>query len=129
MESEFKSVEAVNPNAWVEHFKSTIGKPAAWGMGPKLVLLKKGSGQHKQTTSKDLPLNVVSPVEQYANMAQAEVDKTTPKYTAPSVASKTPAGEGKRKKRKRKKGGEKKSSSAHRSGKGKRRKTQGDIFN
>lgn len=143
MDAQFKSVEAVNPEAWVEHFKSTVGKTAAWGGEPKLVLLKRGAGQSKQVTSKELPLNVVSPVEQYAQMAQAEVDKTTPKYAAPSVARKSASGEGggrRRKKRKRKDKTGRKKKRAEGSGKrkshskrqggssGKRRKTQGDIF-
>lgn len=129
MDSQFKSMATVNPDAWVEHFKRSIGKPFMWGSEPKLVLLKNKTGNATATASshKEMPLNVVSPVEQYANMAKADADKGVPKYTNPSVPSVKSGGEGKKKKRSRKRKKHSKSGKSSKS-KGKRRKKQGDIF-
>lgn len=91
---------AVNPEAWVDHFKQTVGKPYMWGADPALVTLKNKSGTPHTTTQKEVPLTVVSPVEQYDEMAKAVIDKGTPKYQAPSVAHKASKGKG-RSKRKR----------------------------
>ena len=53
-----------------------------------------------KTASADLPLNVVSPIEQYANMAQAEMDKKTPAYKPLSVSTSSSKKDHRGKKRK-----------------------------
>lgn len=100
MDAQYKSLATVNPDMWVEHFKQTVGKPFRWGSDNEMAVLKKKSGG-TATSSKDLPLNVVSPVEQFANMAKAEAaDKGVPKYNAPSVEGKSSDSAGKRRKKK-----------------------------
>lgn len=92
MEERYKSLASVRPEAWISHFRSTVGKPTKWNEGPKLRLVKPnspssgGGGGSGGRASSDLPLNVVSPIEQYSEMAQATVSKTGPKYNAPSVS-------------------------------------------
>lgn len=140
MDAEYKSLAAMKNDSWIEHFKQTVGKPYIWGGDSELVVLKNKSGAPHQTTSKDLPLEVVSPVEQYTNMAKAEVSKSTPKYTPSSVGPKSSAGKGKKRKRKapatkpgrkhkKKKSSPSTSSSGGKRGKNsKKRKKSGDIF-
>ena len=92
---------------WVEHFKHSVGKSAPWRTKSKMVLLKRSALGSKAANTKTLPLNVVSPTEQFAEMAQASINKNTPTYKAPSVASHTGRGVGgvrtKRSRRKKKK--------------------------
>ena len=94
MESLYKSAVAMSTQPWVEHFKHSVGKSAPWRTKSKMVLLKRNALNAKAANTKTLPLNVVSPTEQFAEMAQASVNKNTPKYKAPSVAAHTSRGEG-----------------------------------
>lgn len=143
MDAEYKSLAAIKNDSWIEHFKQTVGKPYIWGGEQELVLLKNKSGTPHHTTSKDLPLEVVSPVEQFTNMARAEVSKSAPKYKPTSVASKSSGGKGKKRKRKSvsgKKGPKKRkhskegpaastaSSGSKKRRSSKKRKRSGDIF-
>ena len=74
---------------WVEHFKHSVGKSAPWRTKSKMVLLRRNALGGKAANTKSLPLNVVSPTEQFAEMAQASINKNTPTYKAPSVATHT----------------------------------------
>ena len=91
MDERYKSLAALKPDAWIKHFRSTVGKPSSWNDQPQLVIIKRskeGDSASATSGSSDVPLNVVSPIEQYANMAQAEMDKKTPVYKPQSVSSK-----------------------------------------
>ena len=101
MDERYKSLATLKPDAWVKHFRDTVGKPSTWDDQSRLVLIKhsKGDGGTK-TASADLPLNVVSPVEQYTNMAQAEIDKKTPVYKPRSVSTSSSKKDHRGKKRK-----------------------------
>lgn len=102
MDEGYRSLETVNPDAWVQHFKNSVGKPSLWYTDPQLVLLKSNNNKNvNANSSKQLPITVVSPAEQYDNMAQASVDKTTPSYKVSSVRGKS-SGRTQAKKRKRK---------------------------
>ena len=138
----------MNTQPWIDHFKHTVGKSAPWSTKSKMVLLKRGGLGDKPVNTESLPLKVVSPTEQFAEMAQASIDKNTPKYVSPSVASHTSKGaggsgsrRGKKRglKKKKKKNGKREKSRGHGSNRPqsskrkKRRKTgasksQGDIF-
>ena len=138
----------MNTQPWIDHFKHTVGKSAPWSTKSKMVLLKRGGLGDKPVNTESLPLKVVSPTEQFAEMAQASIDKNTPKYVSPSVASHTSkgaggsgSGRGKKRglKKKKKKNGKREKSRGHGSNRPqsskrkKRRKTgasksQGDIF-
>lgn len=80
-------METVNPNAWVEHFKHSVGRPTLWHNGESKMVLIKKPNTAKPVSSTGLPLNIVTPVEQYDRMARANVDKNGPKYDAPSLPS------------------------------------------
>lgn len=121
----------MNSNPWIEHFKRSVGKTYMWGDNPGLVVLKNKSGNGTVSASKELPVNVITPVEQVADMAKAEASgKTGAKYRAPSVAGKSSNGEGKKKRKKKKKSSKgKKSGKRKTSGKKtKKRKRGEDIF-
>lgn len=139
MDSEYRSVVSVRPDAWLEHFKQSVGKPYLWGQDPSLVVMKNKAGTRPAEVKKEMPLNVVSPIEQYGEMAKAELDKNSPKYRVPSVASKLSGRTDRRKgrsrrrrrrnersvsKKKRNKGSERKTGVT----KGRKRKTGKDIF-
>ena len=79
---------------WVDHFKHTAGKSSPWENKSKLVLLRRNTLGGKPVNTKSMPLNVISPTEQFAEMAQASIDKNTPKYESPSVAEHTSRGRG-----------------------------------
>ena len=93
---------------WVDHFKSSVGRSSPWSTKSKMVLLKRGGLNGNPVNTKTLPLNVVSPTEQFAEMAQASIDKNTPKYKSPSVASHTSRGEGGKRSRRKERSIEKK---------------------
>ena len=130
MATQYKSLETVTPQAWVEHFKSTVGKTSLWNEKPKMVVLRHPTGAKKPLSSDSLPLNIVSPVEQYANMAQTGMTKSDPRYTAPSVSGKPSKSGGRSSGHKRKRKPAKKSSAkigtVKRDKKEKKQKT--DIF-
>lgn len=112
MDSQFKSTAVMNPQPWIEHFKRSVGKPIPWGKRSNLVLLKSSSPSGDRTVgASNLTLNVVSPTEQFTEMAKAHIDKNTPKYDAHSVASHSGGGKG---------------GSDGRSGKGKKRKRRSE---
>ena len=89
MEGLYKSAVAMSTQPWIEHFKHSVGKSAPWRTKSKMVLLRRNAMGAKAANTKSLPLNVVSPTEQFAEMAQASINKSTPTYKAPSVASHT----------------------------------------
>ena len=86
---------------WVDHFKSSVGRSSPWSTKSKMVLLKRGGLNSAAVNTRSLPLNVVSPTEQFAEMAQASIDKNTPKYASPSVARHTGRGAGGQRARRR----------------------------
>ena len=89
MEGLYKSAVAMSTQPWIEHFKHSVGKSAPWRTKSKMVLLRRNAMGAKAANTKSLPLNVVSPTEQFAEMAQASINKNTPTYKAPSVATHT----------------------------------------
>ena len=105
METPYKSATAMSSQPWVEHFKHTAGKSEPWTNKSKLVLLKRNTLGGKPVNTKSMPLNVVSPTEQFAEMAQASIDKNTPKYKSPSVAAHTSKGRGGRRSKRSKRSG------------------------
>ena len=138
----------MNTQPWIDHFKHTVGKSTPWSTKSKMVLLRRGGLGDKPVNTESLPLKVVSPTEQFAEMAKASIDKNTPKYVSPSVASHTSRGAGgsrsrrdkkRRGVKKKKKNSKKDKSQGHGHNKAsssrrrKRRKTgaskpKGDIF-
>lgn len=93
MEDRYKSLAAVKSEPWIAHFKKTVGQPSLWTPEPRPVFIspaKKESASDKP----NLPLTVVSPVEQYNHMAEAELAKsakTTQRPAAASVRARPPA--------------------------------------
>jgi hypothetical protein len=97
MASNFKSLAAVKPDAWVQYFRNNVGRTTTWSQSPRLVVIKKERGGRPAADStgsarEELPLNVVSPVEKYTSMAKAEMKRVdsarlTPKHSVPRKRS------------------------------------------
>ena len=85
MDTLYKSAATMSSQPWVDHFKHTVGKSAPFTTKTKMVLLKRNPLKGEVVNTKSLPLTVVSPTEQFAEMAQAAIDKNTPKYKVSSV--------------------------------------------
>jgi len=64
---------------WIEHFKKTVGQPTVWGTPPRPVVIsapdKKKPPGGQDSARANMPLTVVSPMEQYNEMAEAELNK------------------------------------------------------
>ena len=114
----------MNTQPWIDHFKHTVGKSTPWSIKSKMVLLRRGGLRDKPVNTESLPLKVVSPTEQFAEMAKASIDKNTPKYVSPSVASHTSRGAGGSGSRRGKRRGSKKKKKNN-----KKDKSQGDGNN
>ena len=75
MEERYKSLAAMKAEPWIEHFRKTVGDTTLWSNRPRPIVIKRGkegdSGGNKN--NENLPLTVVSPIEQSNDMAQAQV--------------------------------------------------------
>ena len=104
MEERYKSLAAMKSEPWIDHFKKTVGQPTLWSTTPKPVVIvqsKKSNSLRNDTTSdteSNMPLTVVSPIEQYSEMAEADINETTQRAKNTSVTSRP--GKGKQQKRK-----------------------------
>jgi len=82
MEERYKSLAAMKSEPWIAHFKKTVGQPSLWGPASRPVVIrptKKNSPGESAASGGgkvNMPLNVVSPIEQYSEMAEAEMHKT-----------------------------------------------------
>ena len=99
MADRYKSLAAMKPDAWITHFRSTVGKTETWKDPSKLVIIKRNRNQ--QSSSSALPLNSISPVEQYTNMAQAEMEQNKARQKNESFPSDTSRGSHRRRRRHR----------------------------
>ena len=80
MEERYKSLAAMKSEPWIEHFKKTVGQSSQWNRRPSPVVIERKAKDTTKANNTDLPLTVVSPLEQYNEMAAAEVTKP-PKTT------------------------------------------------
>ena len=87
MDERYKSLAALKPDAWIKHFRRTVGKPESWNERNKLVIIERSKDDSKNPSASDIPLNSVSPVEQYTNMAQAEMTQKASDYNLSSLSS------------------------------------------
>ena len=83
MEERYKSLAAMKSEPWIEHFKKTVGQSSQWGRLPRPIVIERKAKDTVKANNTDLPLTVVSPIEQYNEMAAAEVTNP-PKTTAQS---------------------------------------------
>ena len=90
MEERYKSLAAMKPEPWIDHFKKTVGQSSQWSRQPRPVVIDRKAKDSTKANSNDLPLTVVSPLEQYNEMAAAEPPKspkTAAKASAASLSS------------------------------------------
>ena len=84
MEERYKSLIAMNAEPWIDHFQKTAGHTSLWTSKPMAIVIKP-SNKNKNTedtgAGENLPLTVVSPVEQSNEMAQAELASNSNKRT------------------------------------------------
>ena len=86
MAERYKSLAAMKAEPWIEHFQKTAGQTSLWSKKPMAVVIKpgkaaRGEGQSVDGSSQsrgeqngqNLPLKVVSPIEQSNEMAHAEL--------------------------------------------------------
>lgn len=79
MEVRYKSLAAMDPAPWIEHFKKTAGETKILSSRPSPVLLSKkqkgkSSGGMEAQGNDTLPLTIVSPVGQSIEMAKADLN-------------------------------------------------------
>jgi hypothetical protein len=77
MEEGYRSVNAMKPEPWIEHFRSTVGKSSTWSEKPRPIFLKQNRKNSGGDSARNLPLTVVSPIEQSTAMATAELINNT----------------------------------------------------
>ena len=80
MEERYKSLVAMKAEPWIDHFQKTAGHTSVWSKKPQPIVIKQGKNKNTSAASGDdkknqenLPLTVVSPIEQSNEMAQAEL--------------------------------------------------------
>lgn len=81
MEVRYRSLAAMDPAPWIEHFTKTAGETDILSSRPQPVVLKKkdkkntGDSRHMLPQGNGtLPLTIVSPVGQSSQMAQADLN-------------------------------------------------------
>ena len=91
MEERYKSLAAMKPEPWIAHFKKTVGQPTLWSAKPHPVVIAqtKKSNESGSDAEPNMPLTVVSPIEQYSEMAEADMNETTHRTPKASVSSQT----------------------------------------
>jgi hypothetical protein len=93
MEERYKSLTAMKAEPWIAHFQKTVGRTRPWSNKPRAIVIessenrsRKGTGSDDEDGSKknheNLPLTVVSPIEQSNEMAQAELVAKSDKRVA-----------------------------------------------
>ena len=84
MEERYKSLIAMNAEPWIDHFRKKAGHTSLWTSKPMAIVIKP-SNKNKNTedtgAGENLPLTVVSPVEQSNEIAQAELASKSNKRT------------------------------------------------
>ena len=90
MEARYKSLAAMDPSPWIEHFKKTAGTTAILSTRPLPVVIEKRrlTDVNGSKVNESLPLTIVSPVGQSNEMAEADLRMENDKRSAePSLAS------------------------------------------
>lgn len=73
MEDKYRSLAVMKAAPWISHFKNSVGKPSNWSLGNRVIVIKGSKVGSGPEAKQNMPLNVVSPVEQYSQMAKAEM--------------------------------------------------------
>ena len=89
MEDKYRSLAVMKAAPWITHFKNSVGKSSSWTSGNRVIVIKGNKVGSGPEAKQNMPLNVVSPVEQYSQMAKAEMsaDATVNKKTIQNPGS------------------------------------------
>lgn len=84
MEARYKSLAAMDPLPWIEHFKKTAGATTMLSTRPLPVVIEKRrvTDVNGSKVNESLPLTIVSPVGQSNEMAEADLRMENDKRSA-----------------------------------------------